>query len=364
MEKNNRTNQRLDLPHFLADTWWFALTQRLNEERFLQLVKTREKQGFTAAQIVVGIPPEVGIENENAKSIVGSPWDKKGNINNEYLEFAKKRIKIMNEHHITAIVYGAWGHQIEWIGTNKMIKWWKQIIKTLDKCDVIYCLTGEIDIWNNPILAKQLLPNKTTQDIILNSQRVKNTLKEIYYKVFYKNNISKRTRLKKWQKVLSNIEKTTNKPFIVHTLPTLSGFSAIKSIELLSANTFQTGHSRESKDSLWKNIYNSKRTFPNAPAINLEPYYEGIHNDFFDKWQLEAFWLSSVSGCYAICYGAHGIWNIGDGQFLNQWGKQTFQEALALKTPVILGKTYKLLLEYGIFDWNDIFVDTTNNEVI
>ena len=56
--------KKVKLPHFFADTWWFAMT-RLNDKQFLKLVKLRQEQGFTAAQIVVGIPPEVGIENEN-----------------------------------------------------------------------------------------------------------------------------------------------------------------------------------------------------------------------------------------------------------------------------------------------------------
>ena len=107
MDKYIKNTKIMRLPHFLADTWWFALTKRLNDEDFLKLVKTREKQGFTAAQIVVGIPPEVGIKNENASSIFGGAWNEKGEINKKYLELAKKRIKIMNDHNIKAIVYGA-----------------------------------------------------------------------------------------------------------------------------------------------------------------------------------------------------------------------------------------------------------------
>ena len=58
---------RSKLPHFLADTWWYAITKRLNDKDFLKLVKTRQNQGFTAAQIVVGIPPEVEIEDLQEK---------------------------------------------------------------------------------------------------------------------------------------------------------------------------------------------------------------------------------------------------------------------------------------------------------
>ena len=96
------------------------------------------------------------------------------------------------------------------------------------------------------------------------------------------------------------------------------------------------------------------------PTINTSIY---INNDFFGKWQIDAFWLNAASGSYSICYGAHGIWNVGDGQFLAQWGKQTFKEAMLLETPQILGKAYKLLLDYGVFDWNDISINLVDDEV-
>lgn len=361
----DETHKTIKLSHFLADTWWFVMTKRLSDSDFFELVKIREKQGFTAAQIVVGIPPEVGIQNENAKSIFGSAWDEKGNINMAYLAFAKKRIKIMNEHHLTAIIYGAWGHQIEWIGTDRMINWWKVLIETFDDCDVIYCLTGEIDIWTNPILSKCLLPDKTTQNISLKKYLAKNILIKVYTKLSHNNDIFRKKRLVKWEKVLTTIRNSTDKPILIHTLPTSSGFSVIHDIELISANTFQTGHTRESFNILWRKIYESKKNYPNKPVINLEPYYEGIHNDFFGEWQLHAFWCSIASGSYSVCYGAHGIWNVGDGEFLSQWGKQTFKEALSIKTPEVLGKTYKLLLNYGVLDWEDISVIRgINDEVL
>ncbi len=354
--------ENVHLPHFLADTWWFAMT-RLDEERFLQLVKTRQKQGFTAAQIVVGIPPEVGIENENAKSIYGSAYDMHGNINYDYLRFVKNRIKIMNSHGLSAIVYGAWGYQIEWIGTKNMCHWWKELIKTIDDLDVIYCLTGEVDIWCNPILSKLLLPNKTTSDLSVKSNNIRKILKKFYHIIFNEDKLRKR-RITKWSKILQEINQITNKPIMIHTLPKSSGFSCVENINLISANTFQTGHTRDSEINIWKNIYESKKQFSEKPVINLEPWYEGIFNDFYQDDQLKAFWLSVVSGAHAICYGALGIWNIGDGKFLSQWGDQTFEQALKLNTPNILGKSYKILLEHEVFDWNNIIVDKLENYFI
>ena len=100
-----------DIASFLADTWWFGLSKRLSEKDFIDLAALRAGQGFSAIQLVVGVPPEVGPENENAKSQVGFPWKLDGHFNQEYLKFAQDRIQYLNDRGFVVIVYGAWGHQ-------------------------------------------------------------------------------------------------------------------------------------------------------------------------------------------------------------------------------------------------------------
>lgn len=369
MEKNiKRTsdlNNEKKLPHFFADTWWYAITNRMSDENFLKLVKKRQNQGFNSAQIVVGIPPEVGIGNPNAQSTVGTAFDKYGKANYEYLEFAKKRVEIMNEHNLIAIIYGAWGQQIDWIDEKKMCNWWKLIIQYFDELDVIYCLTGELDICLEPFRAKALLPNKTSQDIVFSKIKKQYLLKKIYNKVFF-NKIKnfKEIRIKKWSKILQVIFKITKKPIIIHPLPGNGGLNLTFYPELLAANTFQTGHNIQTENDIWKCIMDSKKIYKNIPVINLEPWYEGIFDDFFIEKQLKSFWLSVASGAFSICYGAHGIWNVGDGEFLSNWGKATFQDALNLKTPEILGRSYSFLIKRGIFDWQKSEFEIINDELI
>jgi hypothetical protein len=105
--------------------WWFGLTGRLDDDRFLRLVAQRAGQGFTAAQIVVGIPPEVGPAHPSARSPVGPAWDLHGTPNEAYLRMAQARIDVMNRHGLAAIVYGGWGPQIDWIGDARMTAWWR-----------------------------------------------------------------------------------------------------------------------------------------------------------------------------------------------------------------------------------------------
>jgi len=88
----------------------------------------------------------------------------------------------------------------------------------------------------------------------------------------------------------------------------------------------------------------------NDPAargfINLEPWYEGILGMFYGEDQLFAYWSSMLAGAISFCYGAQGIWNVGDGKFMNHWGNQTFTAALALDTPRLLGVSHRLFKPY------------------
>ena len=363
MDQSNKKTINENFPHFLADTWWYALSSRMSDDEFFDLVNLRQSQGFTAAQLVVGIPPEVGPENVNAKSKVGYAWDLKGNINSNYLKFAKQRIKYMNDHNLIAVIYGAWGNQIDWMGKKWMCQWWKQMIDTFSDLNVIFCLTGELDIWTNCFLAKALLPDNTTDVLLKNSVVNSLAVKNIYHKLHSMLN-NKKKRKKEWSFVLDYISTKTNKPIILHTLPNTDAFSSINNNDLLSANTIQTGHSIESETMIWKQVYKLKNKYPKIPIINLEPWYEGINNSFYLEDQLKAFWLSVTAGVHSICYGAHGIWNVGDGQFLSHWGDQSFSNALKLQTPDIIGKAYQFVSKKGILNWNHIEIKEKDNKLI
>jgi len=49
----------------------------------------------------------------------------------------------MNQAGLVAIVYGAWGPQINWLGVERMTDWWRSIIDHTSDLEVIYCLSGE-----------------------------------------------------------------------------------------------------------------------------------------------------------------------------------------------------------------------------
>ena len=346
---------RAEIPSFLADTWWFALTSRLDDDAFLRLVARRAEQGFTAAQIVVGIPPEVGPAHPSARSPVGPAWDRDGTPNEMYLRMAYERIGIMNRHGLTAIVFGGWGHQIDWIGRSGMTEWWRRIINVCDGLDVVYCLTGESNLWSSPIDARALLPARSTDDLLgsggaiaLVRRCASAIVRRLAPAAF------QARRRARWSAVLEDIVSRTERPIIVHTTGSIDGFQAVEDPTPLGANTFQTGHSRNSEPDLWGRILASRAEHPDRPVVNLEPWYEGIHGQFWLDDQVRALWLSVGAGARAVCYGAQGIWNVGDGAFLAHWGAQGFDEALDLSSPAILGATYRMVDELGVLTWPEV----------
>jgi len=156
----SRSEQKI--PNFLCDTWWFGVSKRMSSEKFEELAEIRAKQGFTAVQMVVGIPPEVGSTNLNAESPAGSAWSIDGEINQRYLVHARKRVQTLNSLGLIGIIYGAWGYQIEWLGVEGMKRWWEAIVKSVDDLNVIYCLTGESDLWVGE--EDKLLPDRATRE--------------------------------------------------------------------------------------------------------------------------------------------------------------------------------------------------------
>jgi hypothetical protein len=340
-------SRRAEIPCFLADTWWFGLTSRLDDDRFRRLVALRAEQGFTAAQLVVGIPPEVGPAHPSAASPVGPAWDRHGTPNQAYLRLARERIGVMNRHGLTAIVYGGWGHQIDWIGPARMTAWWRRIVEACDRLDVIYCLTGESDLWTWPFAARALVPARSTDE--LHRSRLRR----------YRSAVGRRLapawfqarRRARWSAVLADLARRTERPIIVHTTSAIDGFHAVDDPAPLAANTVQTGHARKSEPALWGRLLASRAEHPGRPVINLEPWYEGIRGQFWLEDQVRALWMSVGAGARALCYGAHGLWNVGDGAFLAHWGAQGFDEALDLGSPAVIGATYRMLGALGALGW-------------
>lgn len=306
--KNNLPEQ------LLVDTWWYGLTDRMPFNDFRQLAMRRQREGFNAVQLVMGIPPEVEITSSQASGGGKPAFSADGSmVNGEYVKSAIEKLQILREYNLTPIIYGAWGHQIDQVGVNGMTNWWRLVVSETEKYEPIYCLTGEIDLQYTSSKIVHRLLNKFCQ------------------------NRAKKRRISKWLIVYSKLRRVTNRPIICHTTPYITSKEVSTSF---SAITVQTGHSYTSKRLLWSLPLKFNKS--KKPFINLEPWYEGICEGFWEKDQLFAFWSSMLAGAYGYCFGQHGVWNVGDGKFLAHWGGRTFEEAMKSDVTAKIGKSSKL----------------------
>jgi hypothetical protein len=301
--------------------------------------------------LVAGIPPEVGPLNTNARGDAGFPWRLDGAINDDYLALARDRVGELNALGLRVVVYGAWGHQIAWLGRERMARWWSRLAAAVDDLDVVYCLTGESNLWigeedrllpdrTSATLAPPRAPRRLPRRLHGAARRVRSRL------AAWRSPALVAARRADWSYVLTRLAAETERPILVHPLPGETGAGVVDNAGLLAAETIQSGHSEAARDDLWQIPLRERRRAPERAFINLEPWYEGILGRFGPADQLYAYWATMLAGAAGYCYGAHGIWNVGDGRFLAHWGSQTFDEAAALDTPRLIGLSHKIWSEW------------------
>src|SRR5438045_2828905 len=99
MRESIAATRALRTASFLADTWWFGLSRRVSDDAYRSLAALRASQNFSAVQLVMGVPPEVGPEDPNGQGPTGAAWSAAdGAINASYLEHARHRIDVLLDH--------------------------------------------------------------------------------------------------------------------------------------------------------------------------------------------------------------------------------------------------------------------------
>ena len=341
---------RLEL---LADTWWYGNSHRWTGVELSGLAELRARQGFDAVQIVVGIPPEVGPEHPDAASRDGAAWDLRGEPNPAYLALARERLERILAAGLRPIVYGGWGPQIDWLGVPAMQRWWTELAKALRDLDVIYCLCGEVDLHCEA--PRALLPDRSSSDLLASSKEpglLTRVVRRATGAAFPARRPEARLarRVEAWRQVLRHARAQLGQPLLVHTTGMTTAFELFADDPDLLANSTQTGHDYSAWDWLYERPYAHVRCFARRPFLNLEPWYEGIRDSFGQHAQLFAFWASRLAGSIGHAYGAHGIWNLGDGRFLSHWGSQTLQQATGLRTPEELGRLHRWFVSERLSD--------------
>lgn len=275
------------------------MTSRLPIPIFEKLAKLRAKQGFSIIQIVVGIPPET--QNYDM------PLDK------TYFEEVEKKLNILWENNLVPCIVGGWGNHIDILGERRIKTLWEQILMLVKNKPAVLCLCGEADIFLRRL--------------------------RFFKKLLLKN------RLRKWERIARFIKEGDREHLLtVHIHSQTSSQKLFRNPDWLSINSIQSGHSKDSIPFMVKSILNSKKMI-----INLEPWYEGILENFDEYYQRVAFWLCVLSGAKGHSYGAHGIWQMANkDNFMAHWGNSDWKKSIDFPGAVQLGKSAKFLQNY---DW-------------
>ncbi len=280
------------------------MTNRCALDEFEKLAQLRSKQGFTAIQIVIGVPPEVDIFSPEAANTGGLPFNKDFSLNKEYFLEVDKKIEILIKYNLVPCIFGSWGPHIDRLGSQAIQSLWTEIIERYHSYPVIWCVCGEVD-----------LPSSYTF--------TKKVLKKIFG-ISYMGN-----RIAEWSKIGAYIQKTdpAHHPITIHTHSPQRASTLMKDPAWLSIDATQTGHSYANKQKIGDLAQAADED--GRPFINLEPWYEGISNNFYESDQRYAFWTSVLSGAVGHGYGAHGVWNMArDDNFLGHWGNAHWERAM------------------------------------
>ncbi|HSA83834.1 MAG TPA: DUF4038 domain-containing protein, partial [Patescibacteria group bacterium] len=340
---------------WFADTWWYGGSGRTTLEEFEILVKDRAQKGFTVVQLVVGVPPETDTFSDDAANSGGLPFNKDLTINKNYFNEIDTKIRLLIENGLVPCIVGGWGHQINTIGIEPLKKLWDEILARYAKYPVIFCLCGEANLTAPYIPGfpqteknkQKLFSILKTLKLFTLAQKTKRHLMYLYLKKKEAAFINKNIKL--WNELAEYIQsKNTHKrPLTVHVRSDITANNLFHNPSWLTINTIQSGHAKESLPFMIASIKQASETTL-QPIINMEPWYEGIGNNFDEYYQRLAFWACILSGAKGHTYGAHGIWQMaknGDN-FMEHWGKSDWKKALQQQGAAQLGNAVAFLKQY------------------
>ena len=341
--KHGRLRVAADLRHlehsdgtpffWLADTWWMCLTKRLSwPSGFQALVADRVAKGFTVAQIVAGLYPDMEPFDERGANEAGFPWEADfSRINPTYFDMADRRVAHLIDAGIVPCIVGMWGYFLQLAGQPVVEKHWRNLVARYAAYPVVWCAAGE-----------------ATMPYYLNRPRNLLAAKRQH----------RRTRAA-WSQVIRDIRAADpyENPITIH--PTRHGREQVDAPSVLDFDMLQTGH--EGYPALSNTIdflTEALASKPKMPVLVAEVDYEGILESSREEIQRFHFWSCILSGACGHTYGANGIWQVnsrnrpfGKSPHGTSWGHLPWEDAFQLPGSAQLGLGKRLLERYPWWDF-------------
>jgi hypothetical protein len=308
---------------WLADTWWMGLCQRLQwPADFQQLTADRAAKGFTVAQIVAGLYPDMPAFDPRGANEAGFPWEKDYmRINPAYFDMADLRIQHLVSRGIVPCIVGCWGYFLMWTGVSKMKRHWRYLVARWGAYPVIWCLAGEGTM---PYYLS------TTKDRDAESQK------------------------EGWTEVARYVRSIDPFRRLVTIHPSRSARECVTDPAVLDFDMLQTGHNdRQSAANTVRTVTASYAAEPRMPVINGEVCYEGILEASREEVQRYYFWACVLSGAAGHTYGANGIWQVnradrpfGPSPHGRSWGDVSWDDAARLPGAKHIANSKALLMRF------------------
>jgi hypothetical protein len=295
---------------YLADTWWYAMTKRASLKDLAVLLKDRKQKGFTSVQVVIGGTPEVPFFSKEAQNAGGHPFTSNYRINPAYFDEVDKKIEAILSYGIVPCIFGGWGHHIDLFGFEGAVMLWREILARYASYPVMFCLTGEADIFYGASRLKKFF--------------------------FHHKRIALWNKIGEWIKEHDPYKRI----LMVHPHRNMRASKLFRNPSWLDIDSIQSGHSEESRVFMKSALAQAKEE--GMPIINLEPWYEGILGNFGLEHQIEALRISLESGACGHSYGAHGVWQMAsEDNFMGHWGASNWKHAYKYPGSTAIGRVVK-----------------------
>lgn len=309
---------------WLGDTWWMGLCKRLSwPDGFETLTEDRLRKGFTIAQIVAGLYPDMEPFDERGANEAGYPWEREyARINPAYFDEADVRIQHLADSGLAACVVGFWGYFIPRMGMTKVKQHWRYLVARWGAYPVVWCLAGE-----------GTMPYYLSKTPEQDAETQKHGLTEL-------------------ARYVHSID-AHHHPVTIH--PSSSARACVDDPSVIDFDMLQTGHSdRESVPNTIETINRELAVSPRMPVLVGETNYEGIAEASREEVERFMFWSAILTGAGGHTYGANGIWQVntrekpyGLSPHGHSWGGPAWDIAAQLPGSRQIGLGKALLTRYS-----------------
>ena len=313
---------------WLADSWWHAMTTRLDwPGGFQTLTQDRKKKGFSVIQFAVAFPCDIEPFDCRGANEAGHAWtDSFASINPEYFDLVDLRVDWLVREGLVPNIVGAWGYYLPFMGVEKARQHWRYLVARYGAYPVTWTICGE------STLTWYLLEGQAEQD-------------------------ARRQQIDGWTEVADYIARID--PFqrlrTVHPGPASGEFEPLSDMGSIDIIMLQPGHRDSSVAAAIGHRIEAVKRFPDKPIMIGEACFEGMGGECKEKIQRILFWSSVLSGAPGHSYGVDAIWQFNTKQQLfgespsgHIWGNSPWEVAYQWPGSKHVGIGRRIL---SCYDW-------------